>query len=68
MTQISFDEDAANAAIALAYEEEKERIEKEWKIGREKVREKLLEGVEERRRRAKEERDSETIIGGEILI
>ncbi|KAG6891595.1 hypothetical protein C0992_002633 [Termitomyces sp. T32_za158] len=42
-----------------AYDEERERVEEEWRKGRERVRERLLEGIEERRRRAREEKEGE---------
>ncbi|GBE86630.1 hypothetical protein SCP_0905090 [Sparassis crispa] len=45
--------------VQTAYEEERERVEDEWKRGRERIRERLLEGIEERRRRAREEKDGE---------
>ncbi|KAF5383658.1 hypothetical protein D9615_003845 [Tricholomella constricta] len=46
-----------------AYDEERERVEDEWRRGRERVRERLLEGVEERRRRAREEKEGEGTSG-----
>ncbi|KAG6844533.1 hypothetical protein H0H87_006117 [Tephrocybe sp. NHM501043] len=42
-----------------AYDEECEHIEEEWRKGRERVRERLLEGIEERKRRAREEKEGE---------
>ncbi|KAE9383873.1 hypothetical protein BT96DRAFT_968081 [Gymnopus androsaceus JB14] len=42
-----------------AYEEERHRVEDEWKKGRDRVRERLMEGIEERRRRAREEKEGE---------
>lgn len=47
-----------------AYDEERERVEEEWRKGRERVRERLLEGIEERRRRAREEKEGEGTSGG----
>ena len=49
----------------MAYydEEKKERVEEEWRKGRERARERLNEGIEERRRRAREERDGEGMLG-----
>ncbi len=49
--------------MRIAYEEERDRVEEEWRKGRDRVRERLLEGVEERRRRAREEKDGEGISG-----
>lgn len=46
-----------------AYDEERERVEEEWRKGRERVRERLLEGIEERRRRAREEKEGEGTTG-----
>lgn len=45
--------------VQTAYEEERERVEDEWKRGRERIKERLLEGIEERRRRAREEKEGE---------
>lgn len=50
--------------IQTAYQEERERVEEEWKTGRERIRERLLEGIEERRRRAREEKEGEGTVGG----
>ncbi|KAG6865161.1 hypothetical protein C0991_004771 [Blastosporella zonata] len=47
----------------IAYDEERERVEEEWRKGRERVRERLLEGIEERRRRAREEKEGEGTSG-----
>jgi len=48
----------------MAYDEERERVEEEWKRGRERVRERLLEGIEDRRRRARDEKEGEGTTGG----
>lgn len=48
----------------VAYDEERERVEEEWKRGRERVRERLIEGIEDRRRRAREEKEGEGTAGG----
>lgn len=47
-----------------AYDEERERVEEEWRRGRDRVRERLMEGIEERRRRAREEKEGEGTVGG----
>ncbi|KAG5641306.1 hypothetical protein DXG03_005555 [Asterophora parasitica] len=47
----------------IAYDEERERVDDEWRRGRERVRERLLEGIEERRRRAREEKEGEGTSG-----
>ncbi|KAF9654350.1 hypothetical protein BDM02DRAFT_3106698 [Thelephora ganbajun] len=49
--------------IETAYEEERDRVEDEWKRGRDMIRKRLLEGIEERRRRAREEKDGEGNVG-----
>lgn len=54
--------------VQTAYEEERERVEDEWKRGRERIKERLLEGIEERRRRAREEKDGEGTGAGEFRI
>ncbi|KAI6124864.1 hypothetical protein EV401DRAFT_2259566 [Pisolithus croceorrhizus] len=50
-----------------AYEEERERVEEEWRKGRDRVRERLLEGIEERRRRAREEKEGEGAVNDPSL-
>ena len=50
--------------VQMAFTEEQERVEEEWKKGREKIKERLLEGIEERRKRAREEKDGEGPGGG----
>ncbi len=52
--------------IQTAYEEERERVEDEWKRGRERIKERLLEGIEERRRRAREEKEGEGTGAGTV--
>ncbi|KAB5594431.1 Centrosomal protein ATPase [Ceratobasidium theobromae] len=42
-----------------AYDEEQEKIEEEWKRQRDRLRERMLEAIEERRRKAREEKDGE---------
>ncbi|KAF8449343.1 hypothetical protein L210DRAFT_858403 [Boletus edulis BED1] len=59
LTQLAWEEKHALAVIETAYEEERERVEDEWGKGRVRVRERLLEGIEERRRRAREEKEGE---------
>jgi hypothetical protein len=53
--------------IETAYEEERDRVEDEWKRGRDTIRKRLLEGIEERRRRAREEKDGEGNVGGPYI-
>ena len=45
--------------VQTLYDEEREQVEEEWKRGRERIRERMLEGIEERRRRGREEKDGE---------
>jgi hypothetical protein len=51
-------------AATTEFDEESERVEEEFKRGRDKVRERLLEGIEERRKRAREEKEGEGTVGG----
>ena len=64
LTSLVMQEKYALDCIQTAYEEERERVEDEWKRGREKIKERLLEGIEERRRRAREEKEGEGAAGG----
>ena len=50
--------------VQVAYGGEKERVEEEWRKGQESVRERLNKGIEERRRRVREEKDGEGTLGG----
>ena len=43
------------------FDMERARVEDEYKRGRERVRERMLEGIEEKRRRAREERDGDAL-------
>lgn len=65
LAQYAVEEKYSLEGVQTAYEEERERVEDEWKRGRDRVRERLLEGIEERRRRAREEKEGEGTIGGE---
>lgn len=51
-----------------AYEEERSRVEDEWKKGRDRVRERLMEGIEERRRRAREDKEGEGTSAGQFTV
>ncbi|KAH9933364.1 uncharacterized protein B0H18DRAFT_1208091 [Fomitopsis serialis] len=59
LAQLVFQEKHGVEVIQTAYDEERERVEEEWQKGRERIRERLLEGIEERRRRAREEKESD---------
>ncbi|KAI0653152.1 hypothetical protein C8Q70DRAFT_1038054 [Cubamyces menziesii] len=65
LSSIAFQERHALQAVQTAYDEERERVEEEWRRGRERIRERMLEGIEERRRRAREEKEGEgTVVDG----
>jgi hypothetical protein len=49
--------------VQSAYDEERVGVEDEWRRGRERLKERLIEGIEERRRRAREEKEGEGVIG-----
>jgi len=68
LAQLDFEERYAIECAQVAYDEERERVEEEWKKGRDRVRERLLEGIEERRRRAREEKEGEGTVGGRFLF
>ncbi|KAJ7498573.1 hypothetical protein FB451DRAFT_1384379 [Mycena latifolia] len=63
LVQLETEEKHAMECAHLAYEEERQRVEDEWRRGRDRVRERLLEGIEERRRRAREEKEGEGTVG-----
>ncbi|KAF8903505.1 hypothetical protein CPB84DRAFT_1961176 [Gymnopilus junonius] len=67
IAQLEFEERYSIECAQVAYEEERDRVEEEWRRGRERVRERLLEGIEERRRRAREEKEGEGIVGDAAL-
>lgn len=67
LAQLDFEERYAMECAQVAYDEERERVEDEWKKGRDRVRERLLEGIEERRRRAREEKEGEGTVGDAVL-
>lgn len=64
--QTRYEEDHEAKCVWRAYEEEVKRVEDECRTGRELVRERLLKGIEDRRRRAREEKDGEGT-SGELL-
>ncbi|KAJ6466706.1 hypothetical protein C8R47DRAFT_1025100 [Mycena vitilis] len=63
LVQLEIEEKHAMDCAHMAYEEERQRVEDEWRRGRDRVRERLLEGIEERRRRAREEKEGEGTVG-----
>lgn len=64
LAEAAHEERHATDAAQTAYEDERRRVEDEWRRGRERVRERLMEGIEERRRRAREEKEGEGTAGG----
>jgi hypothetical protein len=64
LAQLTVEERNSLESAESAYELERERVEEEWKRGRDRIRERLLEGIEERRRRARDEKDGEGTISG----
>lgn len=64
LAQFENEERYAVECAQVAYDEERQRVEDEWKKGRERVRERLLEGIEDRRKKAREEKDGEGTVGG----
>lgn len=64
LSQLAVEERNSLESAEAAYELERERVEEEWKRGRDRIRERLLEGIEERRRRARDEKDGEGTVGG----
>ena len=66
LAQLEVEERNSLESAAAAYELERERVEEEWKRGRDRIRERLLEGIEERRRRARDEKDGEGTVSGTL--
>ncbi|KAF8654636.1 hypothetical protein AX16_003489 [Volvariella volvacea WC 439] len=67
LAQLEAEEKYAIECARTAYEEERERVDEEWRRGRDRVRERLMEGIEERRRRAREEKEGEGTVGDGAL-
>jgi hypothetical protein len=64
LTQHGFEEKHSLESIQNAYQEEPERVEEEKRKGRDRIRERIFEGIEERRRRAREEKEGEGTVNG----
>jgi hypothetical protein len=64
LNQAAIDYEDALRHADQAYEEELNKLHEEWQTGRERVKERLLEGIEERRRRAREDKDGDGILNG----
>ncbi|KAI6139805.1 hypothetical protein BKA82DRAFT_1001324 [Pisolithus tinctorius] len=67
LTQLDLEAKHSLHTTQTAYEEERERVEEEWRKGRDRVRERLLEGIEERKRRAREEKEGEGAVNDPSL-
>ncbi|KAF8269667.1 hypothetical protein EI94DRAFT_922783 [Lactarius quietus] len=67
LAQLAVEERNSIESAESAYELERERVEEEWKRGRDRIRERLLEGIEERRRRARDEKDGEGTVSEAAL-
>lgn len=67
LAQLAVEERNSLDSAEAAYELERERVEEEWKRGRDRIRERLLEGIEERRRRARDEKDGEGTVSEAAL-
>jgi len=68
LAQLAVEERNSLESAEAAYELERERVEEEWKRGRDRIRERLLEGIEERRRRARDEKDGEGTVSGTLGV
>jgi hypothetical protein len=64
LAQCASEERRGLECVDVAYDEEKLRVEEECRTGRMRVRERLLEGLEERRKKAREEKEGEGTSGG----
>ncbi|KDQ06853.1 hypothetical protein BOTBODRAFT_49133 [Botryobasidium botryosum FD-172 SS1] len=65
---IDLEDQYALENVRATWEEEKDKIEDEYRKGQERVRERILEGIEERRRKAREEKDGEGIVVGDSSL
>jgi len=62
LNQCQYEEAHGLENARLAWEEERDRVDSEWRKGNDRLKERLLEGIEERRRRAREEKDGEGVV------
>jgi hypothetical protein len=62
--QLMVEERHSLETVEATYQAEQALVEKEYKQGRARIRDRLMEGIEERRKRAREERDSDNTMGG----
>ncbi|KAG8883396.1 hypothetical protein FRB97_006678 [Tulasnella sp. 331] len=59
LSEIELREEWALESTRSMWDEERSKAEEEWKRGKERIRERLLEGLEERRKKAREEMASD---------
>ncbi|KAK0218229.1 hypothetical protein IW262DRAFT_1392979 [Armillaria fumosa] len=67
LVQLEYEERYALECAQTAYDEEREKVEIEWKKGHDRVRERLMESIEERRRRAREDKEGEGAVADGAL-
>ncbi|KAI0060659.1 hypothetical protein BV25DRAFT_917730 [Artomyces pyxidatus] len=67
LAQLAVEERNAIESAGAAFQLEQERVDEEFRRGRERIRERLLEGIEERRRRARDEKDGEGTVSDASL-
>ncbi|KAF9013565.1 hypothetical protein BDZ89DRAFT_995436 [Hymenopellis radicata] len=67
LASLEFEEKYALECAQTAYEEEREKVEAEWKKGHDRVRERLMESIEERRRRARDDKEGEGTVADGTL-
>ncbi len=67
LVQLEYEERYALECAQTAYDEEREKVEIEWKKGHDRVRERLMESIEERRRRAREDKEGEGAVAGKTV-
>lgn len=65
LSEIEHRQEWAHETARSLWDEERTKTEDEWKRGKERIRERLLEGLEERRKKAREEMASDGQLAGE---
>ena len=68
LAQVEWEERYEIECAETAYDEERRRVDEEWKRGQTRLRERLVEGIEERRRRAREEKEGEGTGAGQFIL
>lgn len=64
LASLEYEERYGLDLATTAFEEEREKVELEWKRGHDRIRERLLESIEERRRRARDDKEGEGTVAG----